>query len=830
MAGDGDETIKSRNADRLRKRAVEIIEEGGHSLQGVSTSELSSLIHELQVHQIELELQNEELRQAHSEIQEAYQKYHRLWECSPTAYITLDDQGRINQVNRAARVLFGRTMETLHRSRFNTHLKTEDQVPVQFMLQRAEESGVLERREIEVVRPDGTRHTCLMACHVEDNLPSQEVILVTLADITEQKNAEDTLQRSEERLRLSLEASNIGLWDHNHQTGEIFWSPELYELLGRDESGPPVSGEAFWEYVHPEDRPRVRDEVEEWLAKDSLFTDEFRVVREDGVAIWLASFGRSYHDNDGRMNRTIVISYDITERKTGERNLLQAKREAEEANRAKSRFLANMSHELRTPISGIMGLTDVLLTRPGPVENLDYLELIKESASTLNELVGEILDSAKIASHKPQIRLNRFNVRREVEQMVSLYREKAHTQGCLLKLALDPKLPVFLTGDAERLGQVMRNLISNAVKFAKNGTIIVGTACGYESPDRVAVTFYVKDTGPGIPEDKQAHLFEDFYQVEEHLTKQQAGTGLGLSIAKNLVEAMNGQIWVKSKMGEGSTFFVDISFGVPVQLPDTVIETVSETVAYQDRKLHVLVAEDNRVNQVYIQALIQRLGHRVTVVPNGQEALDFLDNNSCDLILMDIQMPVMDGYTAIRRIRKLGQLPGRIPIYALTAYASARDAEQAIQAGADGHIVKPLDYAALSHLLAAKASEPDEEIGHQPRLPPDEEIRTRFKQNPAFYLTLFQEAQTSIELHISNFKEAVNNGNWEQASRDCHSLAGICATLGLKKMWRVCLDLEKKINDSPERVESVATARLEDAASDSLNLLHEMGDELRDLL
>jgi PAS domain S-box-containing protein len=539
-------------------------------------------------------------------------------------------------------------------------------------------------------------------------------IIGTFIDVTTRKRAEEDREKAwhaAEQGRQRLEA----LMKYVPEGIAIADAPDLTNAMisrfGEESLGPEHQGMSVAETLgaieaYREDgiTPMPRNDLPLMRAirHGEVVTGQ-EIVQVDGQGrriSWLCNAAPIKNDR-GEIVGGIVAWRDITERKNLELGLLAAKREAEAANQAKSEFLSNMSHELRTPISGILGMAGLLNNRLGPQdsENRQYVRFIRQSAESLNELVSEVLDFSKIEAGILEIACEPLDIRREIQTLVSLHSVPARQQGNHLNWRVAPDIPQILLGDALRMGQALRNLVYNAVKFTRNGRIDLEAVMQDRSEDRTTVLFTVRDTGPGIPLSEQHRLFENYYQGQ-HLTKQHAGTGLGLAITRKIVAAMGGRIWLESDEGQGAAFFVAISFRNAAGKADAVGEALpAEQAGDAKEALHFLVAEDNKVNQIFMREMLKDMGHHVTLAGNGRMAIDLLKQDHFDVVLMDVQMPVMDGYTAVKEIRNLEPPLKDIPVFVLTAYASDLDAKHALEAGADGHISKPLDFNVLTNLI-----------------------------------------------------------------------------------------------------------------------------------
>jgi CheY-like chemotaxis protein len=380
--------------------------------------------------------------------------------------------------------------------------------------------------------------------------------------------------------------------------------------------------------------------------------------------------------------------------------LLLAIDKAEEASRLKGQFLANMSHEIRTPMNGILGFTQLCLSTPLTVDQRDYLDTVERSAESLMQLLNDILDVSKIEAGKMEIDRAPFSMRDCVESSTRTMLAAAQQKGLVLTWEVDPQIPDNLVGDDNRIRQVLLNLVGNAIKFTDEGSVRVKVAMAPAPDSSLIAHFSVSDTGPGIPQDKREIIFEPFRQADGSTTRRYGGTGLGLTISSGLVDIMGGRIWVESELGRGSTFHFTAPFtlGAPA-LPQRTMPSVTAVV--ECAPLSILVAEDNVVSQRLVTALLKERGHAVTLAGNGLEVLRLVEERDFDLVLMDIQMPEMDGLQATAEIRyREGQQKGRhLPIVAMTAHAMAGDRERCLESGMDGYIAKPIHPGELMALI-----------------------------------------------------------------------------------------------------------------------------------
>ncbi len=565
----------------------------------------------------------------------------------------------------------------------------EDRPRLEDAIQRALSLGESYDMELRFVTGKGNCLWTRMVCNPVIENGKVVKLLGIVQDITQIRSAMDDLAKI---FHMSVDLICIADID-TFQFLKV--NPAFTRTLGYTEHE--LLGVSFLEHVHPEDVERTISITSETLLQGERIIDfENRYRCKDGSYRWLSWV--SHPSIEGGV--TYAIARDVTRQKAIQEEMVKAREMAESASQAKSEFLANMSHELRTPMNGILGMLQLMQTTDLNMEQREYMQAAVQSSKRLTRLLGDILDLSRVEENRMEILCEPFDMRDVIANTVELFQVTARQQGIELRSFASPSLPERMVGDPARLQQVLNNLLGNALKFTNSGhvTLEVHPLPPFsESCHRVL--FSVEDTGIGIPDDRLGELFKPFSQVSQGYTKKYQGAGLGLSICKRLVDLMGGNMSLESEEGGGTRVHVCITFGSAsldekVEPPVVVLES-------NPRGLRILFAEDDKVNRLSTVRLLERRGHAVVAVEDGSQAMEILHRNNFDVVLMDVQMPMMDGVEATRRIREgeAGESRANIPIIALTAYAMTGDRDRFLEAGMDDYITKPVDAALLEETL-----------------------------------------------------------------------------------------------------------------------------------
>jgi len=515
-----------------------------------------------------------------------------------------------------------------------------------------------------------------------------------VADEWQRGRAVRALARSRQRLTLATEIANINVWEMDYRNRELS-SDGVRPVAGAETTFESLNAD-IWQAVHPVDRERAQAMWDRHVEDGTPYRLVHRMMQRNGPHYWVESAIEAIKDSQGRIVRTVGVMRNIDAEKRSEMALAKARDDAEAANRAKSLFLATMSHEIRTPLNGVLGMAQAMaMDELTPVQR-ERLGVVHASGEALLAILNDVLDLAKIEAGKLEIEDIEFDLEEIARGAHQAFTAQANAKGLAFGLDIDGAQGLY-RGDPTRLRQILYNLVSNALKFTDRGEIQV-TARWQD--ERLAVS--VADTGVGIPDDRLQALFGRFDQADASTTRRFGGTGLGLAICRELAEMMGGSIDVESTLGFGSTFTVSLPLkrvgdGRSAALP---APPAPEDEAYR-LELKVLAAEDNTVNQLVLKTLLNQIGVDPAVVSNGVEAVRAWEDGEWDVILMDVQMPKMDGPSAARAIREQEAATGRArtPIIALTANVMSHQLAEYIAAGMDGHVAKPIEAGRLFEAL-----------------------------------------------------------------------------------------------------------------------------------
>lgn len=625
----------------------------------------------------------------------------------------------------------------------------------------------------------------------------------TILDISERKRAENALRESEARFRSIFENATAGVVTVSPEGRVIQANPALGRLLGY--SVEELKNLSFLDVTHPEDVELSHRLYEKVITETPRRIEyEKRYLDKDGKVVWGKVTGTWIFDEQDRPLYAVALVLDITRRKEAEQQLRAAKETAEAANSAKGEFLANMSHEIRTPMNGIIGMTEQVLESDLTEDQRDCLHMALDSARSLLGLLNDILDFSKIEAGKLSLEQVDFDLSQTMKSALCPLSHQATQKGLRLEMSIAPDVPASLRGDPARLRQVLLNLLGNAIKFTESGSISLHVRpAPRERPRKMKddrpehlFQFCVSDTGIGIEPEKLKQVFQSFVQADGTVTRKYGGTGLGLSISRMIVEKMGGRIWVESTPGAGSSFL----FTAPLQQGGPSVQNIASPHPQQEprRALSILLAEDNLINQRLAVRILEKAGHHVRVANNGGEALTSLAQYGADLILMDVQMPEMDGLEATRAIRNgsSAAIDSRVPIIALTAHAMKGDRERFLGAGMNDYLSKPLRAETLLNAIDKNAprvplsAEPQKAAMDEPMLLNVPQALERLGDDLELLQELWEDFARQAPADLDQLRAALSAKDPERLQHRAHSLKGVSAAIGAERLQQAAAKLE----------------------------------------
>jgi PAS domain S-box-containing protein len=618
----------------------------------------------------------------------------------PLAYIAWDREFRITEWNRAAERIFGWSAGEASGRHGHLLIPAEIRPRLDGVWGRLLEGDDTSYSLNENIAKDGKRLLCeWFNTPIRDEAGQVTEVLSMVHDITAQRNLEAARTHSEEQLRQVWENSRDGMRLSDPDGRVLRVNAAYCELVGKTREE--LEGGLFTAiHAAPVQANRLETYRRRVRQRDIASRMERPIELWDGRTIWMDVSNSLIESPQGA--RVLSIFRDVTTRKLDEARLNEAVLKAEAASRAKSEFLANMSHELRTPMNGVLGMTALALDGPLEGEQREYLEMAQDSARSLLGLLNDILDLSKIEAGRLDIASVDFSPRQVIADLLDSVGLSARQKGIPVHAHIAPQVPAIVNGDPLRLRQVLMNLIGNAIKFTERGSVTVELGCAGAGSEGLHLTGAVIDTGIGVPADRHSQIFDAFAQADGSTTRRFGGTGLGLAICHRLLHLMNGTISVESQPGHGSAFRFTVEVRPAAGIGARPVPQAGNSEPRSLRPLKILLAEDNCVNQMVVVRLLEKSGHTVCVAANGREAVHLFGKEDYDAVLMDVQMPEMDGLEATRLIRQVECESGarrRTPVIALTAHAMAGDREICINAGMDGYLSKPLDRQTLRDTL-----------------------------------------------------------------------------------------------------------------------------------
>ncbi|CCH47666.1 response regulator [Pseudodesulfovibrio piezophilus] len=538
----------------------------------------------------------------------------------------------------------------------------------------------------------------------QDSFSELAIIEQEFDEMVKQVNLrEQEIKENEERFRQLVENIHEAYWINDIADNRIVYVSPSYEIIwGRPRESLYDDPESFFLAIDVEDRLKVIEAFNSLRSEGRILDEEFRILLPDGKTRWIRAQSFPVYDDEGVRVRIVGVAEDITERKAIQTALVSAKMDAETASQAKTEFLTNMSHELRTPLNGILGMLQLSRRTSLNKEQADYIETAISSSKVLLNVINDILNIAQIEAGRLALHPQLFSIHDVMETIFKFFKHSSESKKISLSMKVESDVPEYLIGDEIRIRQILFNLVGNSVKFTDEGSIHIHAQVLpiQRTQGMIDVLFMISDSGIGIPSEKIAYVFESFTQVDGTYTRRYQGTGLGLGIVRSLVDYMNGSITVDSESGEGTTMYVSLQLALPSHDQKTQVEEEEEEIA-TTRKLSILVVEDDRVNQIAISRMLEKIGHQATCVGDGKKALATLVQAQFDCIFMDIQMPIMDGIEATKMIRNDKKLAdvSTIPIVALTAHAMPEDRENFLRVGMNDYISKPVSFEQLAAAL-----------------------------------------------------------------------------------------------------------------------------------
>jgi len=801
-----------------------------------------------------------EHRRAEEIIRKNEERYRNLFNTALVGlYRIRSDGSEVLAANPAAAAIFGYEADEDYLTNFVQDFYLDsDRASLRRLL---EEKGKVDGFEMRIKdRKGNAKYISVSAVFY----PDKEYIEGVIIDITERRKAGEQIRKLNEFREIIIDNANVMVSVLDSAGNFIVWNKAAERVSGysREEV---LGHNKLWERIYPDAsyREKVRAAYLSVLKGASDSDLQFELRTKSGECRTVAVYPRQLRDENGQPAGVINVAFDVTEEKRAVEELKKAKAWAEErsqaadiANRSKSEFLANMSHEIRTPMNAVIGMTELTLLTELTAEQKEHLQIVRDSSRHLLEIINNILDFSRIESGKITLEHIDFDLDKMLRRVMRTFSFQAEKKGLCLTLNQSGNVPRIVMGDPLRLRQVLVNLLSNAFKFTEHGKITVNAECLMQKPSgQIVLSFSVADTGIGIPENKQEKIFESFTQAEASVGRKYGGSGLGLAICRQLVTLMGGSILVESKPGVGSTFSFSGVFepGDESRIEEDVSENLSQKPSRSIRAIKILLAEDNEINAAVARKFLEGLGHSVVVAINGKEVIRMFSESHFDLILMDVEMPEMDGIEAARRIREGKPHPegegrnspspsergpggevGVIPIIAMTAHVLAEFREKCEAAGMNDFVSKPVDFNELNaviekHIANYKPAVPSlSEDSPAASATGDESILNnilnknealkRFGGNEVLLRKTCSIFAKGTPEMIKNLRDAVRKNDFRTIAIHSHQFKSTCGLIGAE----TCRQLAVKLEHAAKAEQSEQIPLLSEALEKELNKVMEM--------
>lgn len=626
-------------------------------------------------------------------IQEAY--FETLIDEAPVAIAVLDNEDKVIRLNNKFESMFGYNSDDIYSCQVSDFILPENKKHEGKELAKQIAKGKHITFESVRKHKSGKLIDVLVIGKsvVFDN--DQIAVFMIYQDLLALKHTETKNKELSERLMLAIQSAGIGIWDYDITNQKLLWEEHLFKLLGLKKKKDINFFKTLNKALFPDDAERVIDNLSNIHDLGGYYEDNFRVKDKNGCIRFIKLVASVFDNEKSDSERIIGVCWDVT--KEVEHGELQNKVEiADNIARVKQQFVANMSHEIRSPLTGIIGMSGLLLKTDLDDKQKEYADIILTSSKSLLNIVNDILDLSKIEAGKMCLKPVVFNIKENGTKIYKLFHAIVESKNIQLRINFDSRLPDSVFADEYRLSQIITNLVSNAVKFTEKGVVKLSYVLDEKYTGSYKIRVNVEDTGIGISRDNQKKLFDTFSQADSSDTRIHEGTGLGLSISKRLVELMGGNVFIESDIGKGSTFWFTFMARKVSQdkIYDAQIQSTSDVIQ-SPKPYRIFLVEDKKTNQLVLSLMMKEAGCTIDIASNGEEALQKFCQGKYDFILMDIQMPVMDGVTAVKELIKRYGKSDLPVIIGLSARAMEGDAEYYIAQGMDDYLTKPVSTAKL---------------------------------------------------------------------------------------------------------------------------------------